>query len=114
MKTKLKDKIQGSWILSGTPDKIGAAPAKGGRVKTIKGNTWVIVQKDAKSGEVIFRHGGTFTLKGNLYVESIEFANDSTRHLVGKKSTFKLSFKDDILLNHGQGNPWTEAWRQVK
>ena len=41
----LEKKIQGKWVLSGTPDKIGPAPKAGGRIKTIKGNTWEIVQK---------------------------------------------------------------------
>ena len=112
---KLSQQIQGKWILSGKPDKILPAPKGGGQTKTIKGNKWEVLHKHPKTGEVIIRHGGTYTLKGNLYTESIEYADDSTKFLVGQKFKFKVSVnKDGILLQHGQGNPWTEAWRPVK
>ena len=110
----LAKRMEGKWVLSGTPDDIKPAPKAGGRIKTITGNRWEIVEKDPKTGKVLFRHGGTFTVDGNTHTESIEFANENTKFLVGKKMKFKISIENGILLNHGQGNPWNEAWRRVK
>ena len=112
---KLSEKIQGKWILSGTPDNIRPAPKNGGQTKTIKGNKWEVLHKNPKTGKVLIRHGGTFTVKGDLYTESVEYVNDNTKYLIGQKFKFKVSInKDGVLIQHGQGNPWTEAWRPVK
>ena len=94
-------KMQGEWVLCEIPDDIKPAPKAGGRIKKIRGNTGEFVQKDPKTGEIIFRHGGTITAKGNTSVKSIEFANENTKFLIGKKVKFKVTCDDGILINNG-------------
>ena len=48
---------------------------------------WVITQADPETGNVIYHHGGTYTLDGDKYVETITFANENTAPLIGKELT---------------------------
>jgi hypothetical protein len=108
-----KDLI-GTWVLVGTPDKVGDIPASGGRMKYITATHWTVTQADPTSGLVIFHHGGPYTLKGDEYVESVKFANQNTASLIGNAHTFKLNIEGDTLTQIGVGNPWTEVWKRMK
>lgn len=44
---------------------------------------------------MIFPHDGTFTLVGNKYVETIIFANERSKHLVGNVVTFKFALTEE-------------------
>ena len=100
-------------MLVGTPGDVGLAPAEGGRLKSLTDTHWSITQTDPKNGVVIFHHGGTYTLKGNEYVENIEFANLSTTNLIGKSSKFKINIEGDTLTLIGKGNPRNEVWKRA-
>ncbi|HKB37947.1 MAG TPA: hypothetical protein VKD72_15985, partial [Gemmataceae bacterium] len=63
--TKLARDLVGTWVLVGTPDKVGDPPATGGRLKFITGRHWCITESDPKTGKVIYHHGGTYTLDGD-------------------------------------------------
>jgi len=106
--------LTGTWILLGKPGETVETPGKDAGIKVISGNRWLVTQADAKSGEVLVRHGGTFTVSGQEYAEHVEYANASTEQLVGR--TFKFTFKleGDRLTIIGRGNPWQEVWRRVK
>ena len=111
---KLAKNLIGTWILVGKPGEIGVAPAAGGRFKFFTGRHWAITQADPKTGVTIFHHGGTYTLNGNEYAETVEYANDSTSELI--KQTFKFNIKGegDTMTLIGIGNPWTEIWKRAK
>jgi hypothetical protein len=72
----------GTWILVGTPDKEGEPPAKGGRFKFITGKHWTVTESD-EAGKVVFHHGGTCTIDGDKYIETVKYANESTAELIG-------------------------------
>jgi hypothetical protein len=112
-KKQLAKEMIGTWALAGTPDKI-EEPAAGGRLKFFTGRHWAVTQHDPTTGKVIFHHGGTYTLEGDTYTESVEYANENTAELIGQKFKFKVKVEGDILTNVGQGNPWTEAWKRAK
>src|SRR5262249_55808640 len=76
--TKLAKGLIGTWVLVGTPEKVGEAPKSGGRLKFFTGKHWVVTQAEPETGKVIFHHGGTYTLDGDNYAETIEYANEST------------------------------------
>jgi hypothetical protein len=76
--TKLAKNLIGTWILVGTPDKVGEAPKSGARLKFFTGKHWVVTQAEPETGKVVFHHGGTYTLDGDNYAETVEYANEST------------------------------------
>jgi hypothetical protein len=112
-KKKLAEQLVGTWALAGTPDKIEEV-ADGARLKFLTGKHWSVTQHDPKTGKVVFHHGGTYTLDGDLYTESVEYANESTADLVGQKFKFKVKVDGDVFTSVGQGNPWSEAWKRAK
>jgi hypothetical protein len=112
--SKLAKDMVGTWILVGTPDEIGEAPAKGGRLKFLTGRHWVITQADPETGQVVWHHGGTYTLDGDQYVEKIEYANESTKSLIGQTLKFTVKVENDTLTQIGIGNSFNEVWKRAK
>jgi hypothetical protein len=112
--TQLAKDLVGTWVLVGKPGAIAEAPAAGGRIKMLTGAHWSATQSEPKTGVVLFHHGGVYTLHGNEYVESVEYANESTREFIGKKSVFTVKIEGDTLTQTGVGNPWNEVWKRAK
>ena len=57
----------GTWVLVGTPERVGEPPTAGGQLKFYTGRHWLITQADPNTGVVICHHGGTYTLTGDDY-----------------------------------------------
>jgi hypothetical protein len=106
--------LVGTWALAGTPGEVKEPPAKGARLKFISSKSWTVTQADPDSGVVVFHHGGTFKLDGDKYTESVEYANDSTKDLIGKTFHFKIKVEGDTLTQEGTDNSWNEVWKRVK
>jgi hypothetical protein len=113
---KLAKELIGTWVLVGTPDKVADPPKSGGRLKFITGKHWVITQADPETGKVIFHHGGTYTLDGDTYAETIEYANENTAELIKKTFKFKAKVEGDTYTQVAVGadNPFTEVWKRAK
>lgn len=84
------------------------------RRRFISDGRWMITQYDAKTGVVIYHHGGTYVFDGKNYIESVEYANESTGSLIGNKHQFVLTVKPNSIHIEGVGNPWNEEWERVK
>src|SRR5437867_1276568 len=110
----LAKNLLGTWILVGEPGKVEEASASGGRLKFFTGRHWTITQADAKTGVTIFHHGGTYTLNGNEYAETVEYANESTKELIKQTFKFTIKIEGDTLTQTGIGNPFNEVWKRVK
>jgi beta-lactamase regulating signal transducer with metallopeptidase domain len=106
--------LHGTWVLVGQPGAVGAPPVTGGRMKLITDHHWSVTQANPQTGTTIFHHGGTFTLNGDEYAETIDDANDNTKDLVGKTFKFTVKVEGDTLTLLGIGNPWKEVWKRVK
>jgi hypothetical protein len=116
-KTKLAKDLIGTWVLVGTPGEVGDPPKSGGRLKFITEKSWCITQADPDTGKVIFHHGGTYTLDGDTYSETIEYANENTAELIKKTFKFKTKVEGDTYTQTGLGddNPFKgEVWKRVK
>jgi hypothetical protein len=111
---KLAKDLIGTWALAGAPRDEKEPPAKGGRFKFITNKNWTITEADPETGVVVFHHGGTFTLDGEKYNESIEYANESTKDLIGKTFHFKIKVEGDTLTQEGIDNSFNEIWKRVK
>ena len=112
--TKLAKELIGTWVLVGTPFKVEEAPKPGARLKFFTGRHWNITQADPETAKVIFHHGGTYTLDGDNYAETIEYANEITAELIKQTFKFKIKVEGDTYTQIGDGNPYSEVWKRVK
>jgi hypothetical protein len=112
--SQLGKDLVGTWVLVGKPGEPEEAPSPGSRLKFIADHHWSVTQCDPKTGLTIFHHGGTYTLNENEYVETVEYANQSTSELIKQSFKFNLKLERDTLTCTGIGNPWTEVWKRAK
>jgi len=84
------------------------------RLKFIGDGKWAITQSDANTGMVIFHHGGSYTFDGITYIETIEFATETTSSMIGTVNHFELTVGADKIDQKGIGNPWNEKWLRAK
>ena len=103
----------GTWDFAGTPDKEEEPLAKGGRLKFITGKHWTLTHYD-EAGKVTIHHGGTCTIDGDEYTETVKYANESTAELIGQSFKFKVKLEGDKYTPTGMGNPYTEVRRRAK
>jgi hypothetical protein len=68
-------------------------------------------QTDPASKLVIFHHGGSYSLNGNNYAETIEYANSSTGGYLGQTFDYKVKVDGDTMTLEG---PYNEVWKRVK
>ena len=97
----------------GTPGRVGEPPINGGRFKYRTGTHWIVFSVNAK-GLVTETFGGSYTMKGNEYVETQEYADYRWREDNGKSFTFKVKVEDDLMTQLGVGNNFDEVWKRVK
>ena len=110
---QLAQDLVGTWVLVGKPGAVGEVPATGGRLKFFTGNHWCITQADPTNGVTIYHHGGTYTVNGDQYAETVEYANESTKFLIKKTFDFTIKIEGDLLTQTGISNSWTEVWKRV-
>ena len=103
----------GTWDMAGTPDNEEEPLAKGGRLKFITGKHWTLTHYD-EAGKVTLHQGGTCTIDGDEYTETVKYANESTAENIGKSFKFKVKLEGDKYTQTGMGNPYTEVWRRAK
>lgn len=94
----------GAWKLGGEPNAF----------KFITDSSWCDTTADPKTSVVVLHHGGACTVKGNRYVEHIEYASPTSMNLIGHSSKFDITLDGDTLNIVGVGNPWNQVWTRVK
>jgi hypothetical protein len=112
--TQLAKQLIGTWILVGKPGQIGEAPASGGRLQFFTGTHWLITQANPKTGVVIFHHGGTYSLNGDVLEKKVEYANQNTAGYIGNTRSFKITVEGDTYTQTGIDNEFNEVWKRVK
>ena len=112
--SQLAKDLVGAWVLAGTPDQPADPPKSGGRIKFFAGKNWCITQADPATGKVIFHHGGTYTIDGDVLAETVEYANESTESLIKVTNKFKIKVEGDTYTQIGQGNDFNEVWKRLK
>jgi|SRR3954464_11782594 hypothetical protein len=116
-----KPAIVGTWKLVST--KYGEAkehtpyPGASTRTKIINPThfVWLEVQNDSKN--VISSAGGKYTLSGDAYTETIDFAGAGMEAYVGKPQKFIIHVDGDKLTQAGDlsdGLHIEEVWERVK
>jgi len=104
--------LVGMWILVGEADK-KISPKQGNiRMKFFSKKNWSVTQINPETGDVVYHHGGTYSLVGDDYTETVEYANKNTKNLVSQTGKFKVKIVGDRLTLIGIGNPFTEIWKR--
>lgn len=108
----LEVKLLGSWVLEkattpGKPSGIGT------RMKTFSDGRWEIVQRDPKTHEIIFNHGGSYRVEGDILIQKVEFAGPKTKNMIGRVSRFKLTVDKDTYTQIALDNQFNEVWKRV-
>lgn len=108
----LQARLLGTWVLEkaavpGTPSGVGL------RRKTFTPGHWEMEQKNPTTGAIVFRHGGTYRLQGDIIESTTTFANKSTANRIGQVSSAKIKVEGDVYTQVGLDNPFTETWRRV-
>ncbi|MES2695039.1 MAG: hypothetical protein V4773_16320 [Verrucomicrobiota bacterium] len=107
----LEAQLLGTWVLMeaktpGKPSGIGL------RRQTFTSSRWEIIQKDPETGKVIFHHGGTYHLDGDILEKTVEFAGTSTKSYKGRTHKFRIKIEKGTYTQIGIGNPFDEVWRR--
>ena len=72
-----------------------------------------MTQADPKTGVVMMHDGGTYTLDGDEYVESLEYANPNGMQDINKKFKYTVKVEGDMMTQTGIGNPYHEVWKRL-
>jgi len=113
-RSRLAEDMIGTWVLVGTPGHVGQAPVSGGRLKFRTGRYFTTTQADPRNHIVVVHDGGTYTLNGDEYVESLEYANPTSMNDIGKSFKFTVKVEGDLMTQTGLDNPYTEVWKRLK
>ena len=87
------------------------------RIKMITATHFIWVDYATDTKKIGNSAGGPYTLKGNAYIETIEFVGDGMEPFAGQKQVFTIKVDGDKLFQSGQlsnGLKIEENWRRVK
>jgi hypothetical protein len=91
--------------------------AKGDQhIKLITETHFMWAETDSATRKVSGMAGGTYTLNGNTYTESIDFGIDMDNYL-GRNQTFTILVEGDLLFLSGvlsDGYHVEEVWKRIK
>jgi hypothetical protein len=108
--SKLAADLIGTWELVGRPD---GEELDVNSLKFFTGKHWTVVSYD-DNGRVQYSHGGTYTVDGDQYMETIKYATEQTAALIGHTHKFKIKVEGDKYTQLGVENPYNEVWRRAK
>jgi hypothetical protein len=109
--SKLAADLIGTWQLVGRPDDAQEMPVNS--FKFFTGKHWSVTYHD-ENGRVEYHHGGTYTIDGDQYAETIKYATEQTVALIGQTMKFKINVEGDKYTQIGVGNEYNEIWRRAK
>ena len=109
--SKLAADLIGTWQLVGSPEDAQEMPVNS--FKFFTGKHWSVTYHD-EDGKVEYNHGGTYTIDGDQYAETIKYATEQTASLIGQTMKFKIKVEGDKYTQIGDGNPYNEIWRRAK
>ena len=87
------------------------------RMKLINPTHFTWLEIDNNSKKVLTSAGGTYTLEGETYTESLDFAGEGMAPYLGKAQKFTIRVEGDKLFQSGQlsdGLKIEENWVRVK
>jgi len=110
---ELAGKLIGTWKLE-EASRPGSPSGNGTRLKLFTGTHWSVVQPDPNSGEVVFHHGGRYTLEGDKVKTTTDFAGASTKSQIGRPGTYTIQNDGDTMKQTDAEGVYNETWKRVK
>ena len=111
-KSQLAKDLIGTWAFAGTPDEVKEPPEGGGHYKYFTGKHFCVTKADPETGKVEYHHGGTYTLDGDNYEETVKYATEGGP--IGQTFKYKIKVEGDTYTQTGVGNPYNEVWKRAK
>jgi hypothetical protein len=111
---KIAHDMIGTWVQVGRPGQVGEAPTNGGRFKYRTGTHWTVFSVERDTGLVTENFGGSYTMKGDEYVETQAFADETWLRDNGKSFKFIVKIDGDLMTQLGVDNAYNEVWKRVK
>jgi len=115
------DKHLGTWKLVSTKygeaKELSQRPDTSTRLKLINGTHFTWLEIDTNTKKVLGSAGGHYSLVGNAYTETIEFAGEGMEAYLGKPQKFTIKVQGDKLFQSGElsdGLKLEENWERVK
>ena len=106
----------GAWKLEGykrgTDPSFKELPENHCRIKLITDTRFTWVEFDTVTQEFYGMLGGTCSLTGNTYTESIEYSDPNRQGLLNRKNSFTIRLEDEKLFL-SQGKHYEEVWHRV-
>ena len=93
------------------------APKDRPHIKMITETHFLWFEFDASTKEIQTGAGGSYSLSGNTYIESTDFAIRGMTNYLGKKHVFTVRVEGDRLTQSGalsDGLKIEEVWRRIK
>ena len=112
MESPLARKLTGRWALVKSGEH-GDGAVHSNDFKFCVDGHWCNTFADPKSGVVVTHDGGTYTLDGDTFFETVDYANPDCMNLIGHTFKFKIRFSGDTLTKTGIDNPWNEVWKRA-
>jgi hypothetical protein len=105
--------LDGTWeLVSGQPLPEGTRD-----IKMLAGGHFMFAAYDTQTGKPLYAAGGTYELKGNSYVEHMDFASDKLPSgLIGHDQAFTVERDGDTFTQKGtlsNGKPLMEKWKRI-
>lgn len=91
----------------GNPSGIGI------RQKIYTPGHWEVIQKNPKTDEIVFHHGGTYVINGDIMEQKVEFASTKTKGYIGRVTKFRITVEKDTYTQVAIGNQFNEVWKRL-
>jgi hypothetical protein len=106
----LRKLMAGTWQLVSFADG-RVSDANVGELKFIGDRHWSVSRLKPGTGRLDYHMGGTYTLKGDEYVETVEYGTGGP---IGETFTYKLTVEGDRFVQTGDGNPWSLVFKRAE
>jgi hypothetical protein len=111
--SQLAKDVIGAWVFAGSPGDEAKPAATGFRLKFFGGKHWTVTNSD-ETGNVVYHLGGTYTLDGDEYAETVKYATENSASQIGKTFKFKIKVEGDKYTQVGIENPYAEVWKRAE
>ena len=109
----VRQALLGTWVLVGAPD-AETEPQSESYLKFWGERHWCISASDPRTGKIVYHHGGTYTLDGDHYEETLTFATEETQHMIGITLKYKIKIDGDIYIQEGIDNKYSQKWQRLR
>ena len=106
----LRKRMLGTWQLVSFADG-RVSEANVGELKFIGDRHWSVSRLKLGTGRLDYHMGGTYTLNGDEYVETVEYGTGGP---IGETFTYKLTVEGDKFTQMGAANPWSLTFKRAK